>query len=406
MSRSDKPFDEALWEASDGPALIADLQDKMTEFRLLQAEILDVVADLDRHGIAALGGYRNTRELLIDTVRVAPSQASKMVSRAQAISETLTPTGHVTPAPLPTVRTALHDGLIDGEHIDIITTTLKRLPDTVEPGVRELVETTLGETARSENPNTVLEHGVQFLRHLDPDGTQPKDAVEPSNTFVFTRILNGSMRFRGQLEPATAELLQQLLDKDATPTKLDDRSPDERYGDALAELVHRAADPQGGAKTRIHVLMDQDWLLQGIGMAELESGCPLAPQKLRELACDADFIPMVLKGQSVPLDVGRSRRLVKESQRAALVARDRGCAYPGCCNPARWADAHHVKHWLDGGETNIDNLVLLCRKHHRVLHASAWQVRIAQDRLPEFIPPKWIDPQQLPRRNTIHHMRP
>jgi hypothetical protein len=93
MSRSDQPFDEALWEASDGPALISDLQDKMTQARLLQAEILDVVADIDQYGIAALGGYRNTRELLIDTVRVAPTQASKMVRRAQAISETLTPPG-------------------------------------------------------------------------------------------------------------------------------------------------------------------------------------------------------------------------------------------------------------------------------------------------------------------------
>src|SRR5262245_54411990 len=342
MTRPDKPFDEAIWEASDGPRLVADLQAKMTQIRLLQAEALDIVADIDQHGIATLAGYRNTRELLIDTTRVAPGQATKMVNRAHATAETLTPTGHLTPALLPTVRQALHDGLIDGEHIDIISRTLKQLPDVVEPSIRELVETTLGETARVENPATVQQHANLFLARLHPDGTEPQDAVEPANAFAFTRTPGGSMRFRGQLEPVTAELFEQLLDKGAKPTELDDRSPDERYGDALAELVHRAADPQGGAKARIHVHMDQDWLLEGIGKAELESGCPLAPQKLRELACDADFIPIVLKGQSVPLDVGRARRLVTRGQRDALIARDRGCAYPGCCNPARWADAHHI----------------------------------------------------------------
>src|SRR5262245_38445091 len=145
MTRSDKPFDEALWEASEGPRLVHELQEVSHQIRLLEAQRLDLIADLDQHGIATLGGYRNTRELLIDTLRVAPTHATKMVNRAHATAETLTPTGHVTPAPLPTVRAALHDGLVDGEHIDIITRALKLLPPEVEPGVRALVETTLGE---------------------------------------------------------------------------------------------------------------------------------------------------------------------------------------------------------------------------------------------------------------------
>src|SRR5262245_26483059 len=121
MARPDKPFDEALWEASDGPRLVQELQDVSHQIRLLEARRLDLIAEMDRHGIATLAGYRNTRELLVDAVRVAPSQATKMVNRAQAIGETLTPTGHTTPAPLPTVRQAVQDGLVDGEHIDIIS---------------------------------------------------------------------------------------------------------------------------------------------------------------------------------------------------------------------------------------------------------------------------------------------
>src|SRR2546423_2277792 len=102
MTTSNKPLDQSLWEASDGPRLVSDLQEKMTQARLLQAEILDVVADMDRQGIAALAGYPNTRSLVLAATRVAPKVASRLVSRAQAVTETLTLTGHVTPAALPT----------------------------------------------------------------------------------------------------------------------------------------------------------------------------------------------------------------------------------------------------------------------------------------------------------------
>jgi hypothetical protein len=125
---------------------------------------------------------------------------------------------------------------------------------------------------------------------------------------------------------------------------------------------------------------------------------------VRRLSCDAELIPLVLNGDSVPLDLGQASRLVKKDQRKALVARDKGCAFPGCCNPARWCDAHHVQHWQDLGPTDVDNLVLLCRRHHREIHGSAWQVRM-HGGLPEFIPPTWIDPDRKPLRNTIH-LRP
>jgi hypothetical protein len=108
-----------------------------------------------------------------------------------------------------------------------------------------------------------------------------------------------------------------------------------------------------------------------------------------------------MNGASVPLDVGRTHRLVTPTQRTALNARDQGCAFPNCPHPPPWADAHHVHHWLDGGATNLANLVLLCRRHHRMIHHSDWQVRIHNGH-PEFIPPRWIDPHQTPQRNLLH----
>jgi HNH endonuclease len=72
--------------------------------------------------------------------------------------------------------------------------------------------------------------------------------------------------------------------------------------------------------------------------------------------------------------------------------------------PLDWADAHHVRSWIDGGPTSLDNLVLVCRRHHGWLHDPdhGWQVRLGLDRLPEFIPPPWIDASGRPRRNLYH----
>jgi uncharacterized protein DUF222/HNH endonuclease len=407
VSKSGKPFDESQYQASAGPALIAALQDISRQIRVLEAARLDTIAEVYRLGIAALAGYSNTRALLIEVLRVAPRLATKLVQRSAVVAETLTPTGHVTPAPLPTVRAALHEGLLDGEHIDAVADTIKEIPDTADYATRELVESTLAETARTVNPKVVAEHGAIMLQHLDPDGLEPGEEPppQPMNSLTCRRNRDGSLKFAGQLDPESADLLEQMLVTWGKPRRLSDDLPDprsvrERHGDALSEIVHRAANPKGVTKARLTVTLDHEILLHGIGTATLSSGCPLTPKAVRRLACDAGIIPVVLNGKSVPLDVGRSRRLVKPSQRAALVARDQGCAYPGCCQAAQYTDAHHIRHWADGGATDLDNLVLLCRLHHLMLHHSAWTVRI-RGGLPEFIPPKWIDPQQKPIRNTI-----
>jgi hypothetical protein len=106
---------------------------------------------------------------------------------------------------------------------------------------------------------------------------------------------------------------------------------------------------------------------------------------------------MVLGAEGQPLDVGRLSYAVTLAIRRALTARDKGCAFPGCDRPPGWAEAHHIIHWADGGRTAIWNMVLLCGTHHRAVHHDGWVVRIAANGLPEFIPPRWIDPSQTAR---------
>jgi hypothetical protein len=135
--------------------------------------------------------------------------------------------------------------------------------------------------------------------------------------------------------------------------------------------------------------------------ATLNTGQPISAAQARRLACDAGVIPAVLGSNGEPLDVGRSTRTIPSAIRRALVVRDRGCIHPDCDRPPEWTDAHHVKHWIDGGPTALDNLCLLCHKHHWIVHHTAWRIVFLQG-IPHVIPRPLIDPDQRPRRNTLH----
>ena len=93
------------------------------------------------------------------------------------------------------------------------------------------------------------------------------------------------------------------------------------------------------------------------------------------MCCDAEVIPAVLGTDSEVLDVGRTQRLVTAAIWKALVARDLHCRFPHCTRPPMMSHAHHIQHWVDGGETCLDNMILLCGHHHRLIHAGPWTIR-------------------------------
>jgi hypothetical protein len=111
-------------------------------------------------------------------------------------------------------------------------------------------------------------------------------------------------------------------------------------------------------------------------------------------------IPAVLNATGAVLDLGRSRRIASHIQTLALTARDGGCSFPGCDRAPQWCERHHIREWVDGGETNLGNLTLLCRYHHHNFAGRGWTCRINGDRIPEWTPPGWIDRTQTPLINT------
>ncbi|MBM6402875.1 DUF222 domain-containing protein [Phycicoccus sp. CSK15P-2] len=157
------------------------------------------------------------------------------------------------------------------------------------------------------------------------------------------------------------------------------RPAGQRRVEALAEVCRRssaaagevAGDPSS-CPAVLHVSMELTDLEARTGAGEVigstADGTLLSPETLRRIACDAALVPYVLGTEGEVLDVGRVARLFTRAQRRLLRRRDRGCTYPGCSAPPDWARAHHVRHWADGGATDVSNAALLCQRHHTLVH--------------------------------------
>jgi len=164
-----------------------------------------------------------------------------------------------------------------------------------------------------------------------------------------------------------------------------------------------------GAKANITVTIDLDDLrsatADAIGRTVYSGG--LSAATIRRLACDANIIPLVLGSNSEPLDVGRRVRLVTGAMRRALDARDRGCVV--CGAPPVMCDAHHLISWLDGGDTKVSNLALLCRRHHTDLHRGRWHITIL-DGIVHVTRPAWAETplgrHHGYRRRAVEHPSP
>ena len=113
------------------------------------------------------------------------------------------------------------------------------------------------------------------------------------------------------------------------------------------------------------------------------------PGIVERFACDCSLTRVLVDSDSMVIDVGREKRILTGSRRRALVARDKHCRWPGCDRPASWTNAHHLVHWIHGGTSDLDNQVLLCYRHHWMVHEGGWQVMNAEDGNLIAIPPTY-----------------
>ncbi|MGW5193154.1 DUF222 domain-containing protein [Kribbella sp. NPDC004138] len=301
---------------------------------------------------------------------------------------------------------------------------------------------------------------------LDSDGPEPEELKAYERESLTLSAADNGVKFNGFLANENAELLRAVVHAGARPHKTvdgehDPRPRDKRQADALSGALSIAAaawdttgptaptgptGPTGpaaaptaaassagnagsassagdaggagrvgkdrrvagyGAKANITVTIDLEDLRSATADAigrTVYSG--LSAATIRRLACDANIIPLVLGSNSEPLDVGRLERLVTKAMRRALEARDRGCVV--CGAPPIMCDAHHLISWIDGGDTKVSNLALLCRRHHVDLHRGRWHITIL-DGIVHVARPSWAEPAPSPataRRTAPPRARP
>lgn len=187
----------------------------------------------------------------------------------------------------------------------------------------------------------------------------------------------------GVIDPVGGAVVRTALEALAKPSGMhDDRNREVRLADSLVELASGSKPANVQVTATVETLMG----LAGASAGEMEFAVPLSSATVRRLACDSTVVRVLVNEKSVAIDVGRSKRIIDGALRKALKMRDGWCRWPGCERPASWCDGHHVVHWADGGPTDLENLVLLCRRHHRLVHEGGWQLIKAEEELMPIAP--------------------
>jgi Domain of unknown function (DUF222)/HNH endonuclease len=385
--------------------LLRSVVDREARMRAEQYEMMRDIAELDRRGAAAELGYKNLQHVLRHAVRWDLHTAKQWIANAALLSTSITPTGSELAPELPVTAQAVAEGALSLEHVAVVAEVMKSLP-------AEHEATVVG-YAREFEPRTVRELGKKLAYALYQDDPEPRDPdpVPLVNQHVKRWRKDGMLEIWALLDTVTGAKYEAMLDVLAKPRPENaQEGPDlrprvEREGDAFAELVDLMAradqlPEHGGEPVTLTLTMSYDDLAGQVGQALLDNGEDVPAEQVRRLACNAGVIPLVLGGQSQPMNIGRKTRTSPVGIRRILVARDRGCAFPGCIRPPRHCDAHHIEHWADGGETSVKNAVLLCRHHHTLVHQSEWEVKMVHG-TPTFYAPPWLDSQREPRCNPI-----
>lgn len=229
-----------------------------------------------------------------------------------------------------------------------------------------------------------VEERCRQIRNVHPDSVHDaRRAWEARWLSAWRNTARNTLCLRVELPLDVGELVMQAIERALADEEIADgvaeRSPaafQSQQADALVAIVRTYLDG-GTAGTDSSSTADRYQLVVHVDDAALHGGAGRADAPLetvRRLACDSSVVVVTEDERGTPLNVGRKQRTVSTPLRRALWARDRHCTFPGC-QRTRYVQAHHVDHWIEGGETSVDNLVLLCSYHHRLLHEGGYRIR-------------------------------
>jgi Domain of unknown function (DUF222)/HNH endonuclease len=350
-------------------------------------------------------GVASTVAWLRDVLRISAADASRTIALGQIMNRRSA------------IAAAVGSGVVNQAQALAISHVLDHVA-VEEPAIVDKVEAILIDHATQFEPAILRRLGERVLSHISPDRADERlrDKLDREERrasqrrgFTLSPDGLGGTRVSGVLDTEAAAIVAAAIEPLARPVRdengSDIRTAPARRADALIEVCRIALGAgglpdNGGIPPQLNVTVDFDALTRDVAVGQLDTGAMLSPSATRRLACEAQILPVMLDGHSVPIDIGRSRRPFTGAARAAVVLRDGGCAFPGCDRPSRWCQIHHIEFWARGGRTDRDNGVALCGYHHRLIHRNDWIVRMGVDRRPEFIPPAYLDRERRPRRNV------
>ncbi|MDA3642851.1 HNH endonuclease [Saccharopolyspora indica] len=392
--------------------LIAAIHDSEAAMRAAMATQLRAIAEAEDRGLPTAQSARNTEAWLKGMLNIASGEAKNRAMVARLATERTTPDGTPVPAELPATARAIASGAITVPHARAIADGIRRLAPISTATELEQAETMLAGYAAEHSPHQLSLLAERTRYHLDQNGAYCEEETQRViRELNYGTAADGMTIINARLDRETGAKFRAVLQPLAAPRpttdgELDPRSPAQRNADALDALLDIAIASDklprpGGQRPHIAVTIDFNDLARALGGDGLPgtltaTGQPITAENVRRMACDAEVLPVVLGSDNLPLNVGRAERTAPPHIRAALLLRDDTCAFPSCDRPPGTPEAHHLTSWIDGGATELNNLVMLCGHHHRTIHNQRWTIRMEEGR-PLFTPPSTVDPSGRPR---------
>ncbi|MGC4933293.1 DUF222 domain-containing protein [Gordonia sp. DT30] len=383
----------------------AAMQQLITLRNMIDHLAATLTGEFDRLKMTAPQG-RSVRQLLI-TMGIAPAVAGRLVRVGTATD-------------VDGVRIHTVDGAISLDHADAIVLGLthieSRAGEPVTPEQRrDHTRALVSQALSGMSPAEIGKHARQLGNTLADDTSGTPAAEDRSlNSVTLAKTSDGRLDMRADLDMSVGEKLCTTLETLSAPTPQPDGSHDprtvqQRQADALETLLEAAA--RGLADDTVSTTSRYDVLLtlnaEQSDQSALQYMGPVTDQLATTLTCDAQLTVAILDDERAPLQLGRRKRLFTNAQRKAFILRDECCIK--CGAPASRTQAHHLRHWADGGATDLDNGCLLCTACHHDVHDRAgagseasgpndyWDVVMGFDRHPWLIPPSTVDPRRRPQ---------
>jgi Domain of unknown function (DUF222) len=350
-----------------GPALLERLRPLLVAQNRLAAEIARTVRECEVSGAAEVDGLKGMPSWLRGHGHLSEAEAVRVVRAARALEH------------LPGMAAAFAAGAVTGGQAGLLGKVAEpkalalAAEQDVDLGVVDELLTGLATGRSHADTATAVRH---YLDRLDADGPEP-DPTD-GRRLVITRHADGSITGRFELDAVGGEKFQAAVESvlQAGRCAGDERTRSQQQADALVQLcdnalasgslpILRGHKPQVIVKIGVEDLTDP---ATGRGAGAMGFGAAISAARARWLACDGQVTRIVMGPDGMPLDYGRSMRLVPPHVRRAAEVRDGGCVFAGCGAPTWWCDVHHLVEWINGGETSLENSALLCERHHTKVH--------------------------------------